>query len=149
MRLDQALEAVTGTRRVGLCFPFPRNVFKQRVGQCQSVTVMQRLVYFSAHPKVMQQHGQLSRRGNPLTETTRAVYTPVIRGCPFLLTASQQRFFTPNVAKPEDGTPPVSPRMPVPIASLLALAGANITKPAASPVDEPTTKFTKILLPMT
>jgi len=78
----------------------------------------------------------------------RMVSALVIRDCPSY-GRSQQPFFAPTVAKPVEGTPPVSPRIPVPIVPLLALAGANNTKPAASPVVELTTKFTKILLPMT
>ncbi len=55
----------------------------------------------------------------------------------------------PSVAKPVDGTPPVNPIMPVPIVPLLTLTGAVTTRLEASPVSEPTTKVTRMLLPMT
>ncbi len=67
--LGQAINAVTGTRL--LSFSLPGTV----LGCCavsvlrggrnlHSATVVQRFVHFSAHPQVMQQHRQLSRRRN-------------------------------------------------------------------------------------
>jgi hypothetical protein len=63
--LGQALDAVTATRRVGFCFSFPKEDFALRCGHHHTLLVIvQWLVHFSAHPQVMQQHRQLSGRGN-------------------------------------------------------------------------------------
>ena len=68
--MGQAINAVTGTRLWLLSFLFLDDfalsfVFDLRgCCNCNSVVVVQRLIHFSAHPQVMQQHRQLSCRGH-------------------------------------------------------------------------------------
>src|SRR5580693_8153044 len=63
--LGQALDAVTGTRLWLLSFPSWNGfVFLRGCCYCRSPAVVQRFVHISAHPQVMQQHGQLSRGGH-------------------------------------------------------------------------------------
>ena len=65
MEVGQAINAVTGTRLWLLMFSFPREVllYAAVLQRCPA-SVVQRFVHFSAHPQVMQQHCQLSRRGD-------------------------------------------------------------------------------------
>ncbi len=59
--LGQAINAVTGTRLWAFVFSLPGTVlFLRGCGHCRWAAVVQRFVYFSAHPQVMQQHRQLS-----------------------------------------------------------------------------------------
>ena len=61
----QAINAVTGTRLWAFVFPLPGTIlFLRGWRNCRSAAVVQWLVHFSAHPQVMQQHRQLSRRGH-------------------------------------------------------------------------------------
>src|ERR1041385_313181 len=62
--LGQAINAVTGTRLWLLFFSLPGNGldFLRSCRRCHSAAVVQWFVDFSAHPQVMQQHGQLSGR---------------------------------------------------------------------------------------
>src|SRR5580700_9420679 len=63
--LGQALDAVTGTRLWLLSFPSWNGfVFLRGCCYCRFPAVVQRFVHISAHPQVMQQHGQLSRGGH-------------------------------------------------------------------------------------
>jgi hypothetical protein len=62
--LGQAINAVTETRlwALSILFSLPGTVWLLRsCGYCGGVAVVQRFVYFSAYPQVMQQHRQLSR----------------------------------------------------------------------------------------
>ena len=60
--LGQAINAVTGTRLWAFVFSLPGTVlFLRGRGYGRGAAVVQRLVHFSAHPQVMQQHRQLSR----------------------------------------------------------------------------------------
>jgi len=60
--LGQAINAVTGTRLWLLSFLFLGTVlFLRGCGCCRWAAVVQRFVYFSARPQMMQQHRQLSR----------------------------------------------------------------------------------------
>ena len=62
MEVGQAIDAVTGTRLWLLSFLFLGTVlFLRGRGYCRWAAVVQRIVYFSAHPQMMQQHRQLSR----------------------------------------------------------------------------------------
>ena len=63
-KLGQAINAVTGTRRLGFVFSFPKKVFLSCCRDCHSLAVMQRFVHLSAHPQVMQEYRQLSCRSN-------------------------------------------------------------------------------------
>src|SRR5438105_247840 len=69
--LGQTINAVTRTRLWLFVFSLPGTVlilFRLFVlcgcRHCPSVAVMKRFVHLSAHPEVMQQHRQLSRRGH-------------------------------------------------------------------------------------
>ena len=60
--VGQAINAVTGTRLWAFVFSLPGTVlFLRGRGYGRGAAVVQRLVHFSAHPQVMQQHRQLSR----------------------------------------------------------------------------------------
>ncbi len=65
MKVGQALDAVTGTRRLGFCFFLPKKILTLccRRHRCR-VAVAQRFVHLSTHPQPMQQDRQLACRGN-------------------------------------------------------------------------------------
>ncbi len=82
MEVGQAIDAVTGTRRLGFVYFLPKKTLTLCGRRHRDLSaVAQRLISFSAYPQAMQQHCQLSRRRNhrsflPILSPTLSQFQP-------------------------------------------------------------------------